>query len=128
MGMGGYPLGAENDSFAPYNKEDNEYKDFNIHCTQTIEGNFKVKSNRYTEINDSVDYECTDWKAIFDDELCYTPIELLNGYKNLVSKIIEYNERHYPEDKNLKKYKKEAAVLERQLLHYNDIDTIIEPA
>ncbi|MBO4531456.1 MAG: hypothetical protein J5767_12565 [Paludibacteraceae bacterium] len=130
---GGYPPGAANDPFAPYNEKENTPKSFDLHVTQTIGSNknFSIKTNVYAGNFDDVDYPNTDWDEVFNDSEHHTPFGLMDEYRMFVNKLFVYIEKHYPyivsSDKNLQKYKKESMHLANEFQHYTELETIIEP-
>ena len=130
---GGYPPGAENDPFAPYNERENIPRSFSLQLTQTIgtKKDFTIKTNVYVSDSDDVDYPNTDWDEMFNDSEHYTPFELMDEYRMFVNKFFDYFENHYPSimesDKKLQKYKKESAHLANEFQHYTELETIIEP-
>lgn len=128
METGGYPLGAENDPFAPYNAKENVPKSFDLQVTQTLQANFSVNTSLYvSDYDDDVDYSSTDWNEVFNDTEHHTPSALIGEYRKLATRFLEYVEKHYPDDKNLHKYKKELARLDRESQCYAELETIIEP-
>lgn len=128
METGGYPLGAENDPFAPYNAKENIPKLFDLMVTQTLQADFSIKTSLYvSDCGDDVDYPNTDWIEVFNDTEHYTPSALIDEYRKLMTRFLEYVEKHYPDDKNLHKYKKESVRLDRESQCYTELETTIEP-
>lgn len=126
--MSNYPAGAENDPFAPYNEKQNSKQKFTLAITQTIAADIDVKSSNYVRNADGdIDYSETDWENVLNDDMHYTPIQLLDEYRKFAIRVIEYAERHYPNDKRFSMYKKEAASFERDFDKYDVVETTIEP-
>lgn len=47
--LGGYPMGAEHDSSAPYNQKDTSVKEFDVVISQTLSKSTTVYTNDYKE-------------------------------------------------------------------------------
>lgn len=55
MSSGGYPMGAENDPRAPWNREDNPYEEIDVTVSITLHKSFKIKVNDYDITDEGVD-------------------------------------------------------------------------
>lgn len=55
MSAGGYLLGIENDSRAPYNEQENPKVEVNVLVTISLHKTFKVKVNDYKIVDEGLD-------------------------------------------------------------------------
>lgn len=124
--MSNLPLGAENDPLAPYNEVDNPEIKFTLQLSQTINCTKTLKSSNYKLSDGDVDYQYTDFVEMFTDSF-YTPMSLLNAYRKLATRTIEYIEKHCPNAPTLKGYKRDLYALNQSFEDFKDIETIVEP-
>lgn len=100
-----YPAGAYRDPSAPFNQSDPEEKEFSVLCSQTLSKSATVLTDDYTPGDSGVDYEPdgeggyyssawqdpddtsdTNWEAAYHDNDHYTPLELINEFKECLIK------------------------------------------
>lgn len=104
-----YPWGADNAS-APWNQVDTPEREFNVLISQTLSKQTTVETNDiviqaendegfYNEIIDTSD---TDWKKAYGDYGRYTPLELIEAFKELLQENLP-NPKEDP--KKYRKYK-----------------------
>lgn len=107
--LGGYPIGAEHDSSAPYNQKDTSVKEFDVVISQTLSKSTTVYTNDYKEevdedeegkrlVTNTLD---TNWLEAYKENHLTLP----NLLKN-VREILKDNLRKskWDEKKNLKFY------------------------
>lgn len=107
--LGGYPMGAEHDSSAPYNQKDTSVKEFNVVISQTLSKSTTVYTNDYKEEVDEdeegkrlvTNTSDTNWLEAYKENHLTLP----NLLKN-VREILKDNLRKskWDEKKNLKFY------------------------
>lgn len=118
---GYYPAGAEFDPNAPWNEVEVPERDFDITCSQSLSKTVTVTTNNYIPGASGVDYEpdgeggyCScgwqdpddtsniNWSEEYDENGHYTPLELIEKYKETLSKeldnLIEYG-KNFPKKK-----------------------------
>ena len=100
-----YPPGAANDPNAPYNEPVISEKEFEVTCSQSLSRTATVWTNNYIPGASGVDYEpdgeggyCasswyddpdtsdTNWADEYHDNDHYTPLELINKFKEHLMK------------------------------------------
>lgn len=100
----GYPAGAEHDKNAPYNQEEVPEKEFEVLVSQTLSKSTSVITDNYIPGGSWVEYEhdeegghaigChdpddtsdTDWVKEYSENDHYTPLELINKFKEYLEK------------------------------------------
>ena len=107
--LGGYPIGAEHDSSAPYNQKDTSVKEFDVIISQTLSKSTTVYTNDYKEEVDEdeegkrlvTNTSDTNWLEAYKENHLTLP----NLLKN-VREILKDNLRKskWDEKKNLKFY------------------------
>lgn len=107
--LGGYPMGAEHDSSAPYNQKDTSVKEFDVVISQTLSKSTTVYTNDYKEEVDEdeegkrlvTNTSNTNWLEAYEE----IHLTLPNLLKN-VREILKDNLRKskWDEKKNLKFY------------------------
>lgn len=107
--LGGYPMGAEHDSSAPYNQKDTSVKEFDVVISQTLSKSTTVYTNDYKEEVDEdeegkrlvTNTSNTNWLEAYEENHLTLP----NLLKN-VREILKDNLRKskWGEKKNLKFY------------------------
>ena len=107
--LGGYPIGAEHDSSAPYNQKDTSVKEFDVVISQTLSKSTTVYTNDYKEEVDEdeegkrlvTNTSDTNWLKAYKENHLTLP----NLLKN-VREILKDNLRKskWDEKKNLKFY------------------------
>lgn len=107
--LGGYPIGAEHDSSAPYNQKDTYVKEFDVVISQTLSKSTTVYTNDYKEEVDEdeegkrlvTNTSDTNWLEAYKENHLTLP----NLLKN-VREILKDNLRKskWDEKKNLKFY------------------------
>lgn len=107
--LGGYPIGAEHDSLAPYNQKDTSVKEFDVVISQTLSKSTTVYTNDYKEEVDEdeegkrlvTNTSDTNWLEAYKENHLTLP----NLLKN-VREILKDNLRKskWDEKKNLKFY------------------------
>jgi hypothetical protein len=107
--LGGYPIGAEHDSSAPYNQKDTSVKEFDVVISQTLSKSTTVYTNDYKEEVDEdeegkrlvTNTSDTNWLEAYKENHLTLP----NLLKN-VREILKDNLRKskWDEKKNLKFY------------------------
>ena len=103
-----YPPGADGPD-APWNQEDTPEKEFEVTISQTLSKNTTVSTNDYCPGGCYPEVECdidgchtitcyepddtsdTDWRAAYKGEH-YTPLELINEFKEMLEKNAPINE------------------------------------
>lgn len=103
-----YPPGAEHDPNAPYNQVDVPEKEFDVTCSQSLSKTVTVWTNNYIPGASGVDYEpddeggyCavgwhdpddtsdTNWGDEYHDNDHYTPIQLIELFKESLKNQLE---------------------------------------
>nr|DAP38017.1 MAG TPA: hypothetical protein [Crassvirales sp.] len=107
--LGGYPIGAEHDSSAPYNQKDTSVKEFDVVISQTLSKSTTVYTNDYKDEVDEdeegkrlvTNTSDTNWLEAYKENHLTLP----NLLKN-VREILKDNLRKskWDEKKNLKFY------------------------
>lgn len=107
--LGGYPIGAEHDSSAPYNQKDTSVKEFDVVISQTLSKSTTVYTNDYKEEVDEdeegkrlvTNTSDTNWLEAYKENHLTLPNLLRN-----VREILKDNLRKskWDEKKNLKFY------------------------
>ena len=107
--LGGYPMGAEHNSSAPYNQKDTSVKEFDVVISQTLSKSTTVYTNDYKEEVDEdeegkrlvTNTSDTNWLEAYKENHLTLP----NLLKN-VREILKDNLRKskWDEKKNLKFY------------------------
>ena len=99
--LSNYPPGAEHDPNAPYNQEEVPEKEFDVTCSQSLSKTVTVWTNNYIPGASGVDYEPddeggyyasgwhdpddtsdTNWGDEYHDNDHYTPLQLIELFKN----------------------------------------------
>lgn len=107
--LGGYPMGAEHDSSAPYNQKDTSIKEFDVVISQTLSKSTTVYTNDYKEEVDEdeegkrlvTNTSDTNWLEAYKENHLTLPNLLRN-----IREILKDNLRKskWDEKKNLKFY------------------------
>jgi len=103
-----YPAGAYSDPNAPYNQSDIPEKDFEITCSQSLSKTVTVTTDNYIPGASGVDYESddeggycavgwqdpddtsdTNWAEEYHDNDHYTPIQLIELYKETLKEQLK---------------------------------------
>ena len=106
--MDNYPPGAANDPNAPYNQVDTPEKEFEVTCCQVLSRTVTVVTNDYIPGASGCDYEpddeggyCaspwhddpdtsdTNWAEEYHDNDHYTPIQLIELYKETLKEQLK---------------------------------------
>lgn len=101
----GYPAGAEHDPNAPYNEVEVPEKEFEVLVSQTLSKSASIFTDNYIPGASGVDYDSddeggcvaigyqepddtsdTDWKKEYHENDHYTPLELINKFKEYLEK------------------------------------------
>ena len=69
MSTGGYPLGAQYDSRAPYNEKPLPEKEVEVLVSITLSKSFKIKVSDYNVINGREDFSDTDLKGAVEEQI-----------------------------------------------------------
>lgn len=69
MSAGGYPMGAQYDSRAPYNEKPLPEKEVEVLVSITLSKSFKIKVSDYNMVNGEIDFSDTDLKSIVEDQI-----------------------------------------------------------
>ena len=69
MSTGGYPLGAQYDSRAPYNKKPLPEEEVEVLVSITLSKSFKIKVSDYNKINGKLDFSDTDLKSAVEEQV-----------------------------------------------------------
>lgn len=84
---GYYPAGAEHDSQAPWNQEDNSLKSFNVTISQSLSKCMSVETDDYIEDGaGNIDTSDTNWREAYYSSH-YSPLELIQKFKDTLYKI-----------------------------------------
>lgn len=110
MGNFNLPAGAEYDPLAPYNQVEIPEREFDILISQTLSKSTSVETNDYIPVSereeDFNNFYCntsdTDWKKAYGDYGRYTPLELIEAFKELLQENLP-NPKEDP--KKYRKYK-----------------------
>ena len=105
---GYFPAGAEFDPSAPYNEPTVPDKEFDVTCSQTLSKTVSVWTDNYIPGASGVDYEPddeggyyasgwqdpddtsdTNWAEEYHDNDHYTPIQLIELYKNTLKEQLK---------------------------------------
>ena len=108
-----YPAGAYNDPDAPWNQEDVPEKEFEITCSQSLSRTATVWTDNYIPGASGCDYEpdgeggycaCgyhdpddtsdTNWSEEYSENGHYTPLELIEKYKEELSEALKKLEEY----------------------------------
>lgn len=101
----GYPAGAEHDENAPYNQVEVPDREFDVLISQTLSKSTTVITNNYIPGASGVDYDSddeggcvavsyqepddtsdTNWGKEYSENDHYTPLELINKFKEYLEK------------------------------------------
>ena len=100
-----YPIGADTLD-APWNERENEEEEFKVMCCQSLsKSNIPVFTTDYDEVVDK-DYDDegnifydtfyettnTDWKAAYEENEHYTPLQLINLFKRYLEDMLNNTE------------------------------------
>lgn len=115
-----YPMGADNE-FAPWNQSEIPEKEFNVLCSQTLSKSTPIWTDNYIPGASGVDYEpdmdggyCaygwqedddtsdTNWAEEYKNDH-YTPLELINKFKEYLVKLKDTEEANDAETKQKKR-------------------------
>lgn len=109
MSASNYPPGVNDETpDAPWNQSDPEDKEFSVFCSQTLSKSTTVLTDNYVPGDSGVDYEPdgeggyyssawqdpdntsnTNWEAVYHDNDHYTPIQLINLFKESLKRHLE---------------------------------------
>lgn len=91
-----YPMGADTPS-APWNREETPEMKFNILVSQTLSKTVGVTTDDYIPLieqeedtgvyEDYADTDETDWKKVLDNSEHYTPLELIELFKEYLKEF-----------------------------------------
>lgn len=103
-----YPAGAYYDPNAPYNQAEVPERDFDVVCSQSLSRTAVVTTNNYIPGASGVDYETddeggcyasswhdeddtsdTDWKQEYDENGYYTPLQLIQLFKETLKNQLD---------------------------------------
>ena len=69
MSTGGYPLGAQYDSRAPYNEKPLPEEEVEVLVSITLSKSFKIKVSDYSVVNGKLDLSDTDLKSAVEEQI-----------------------------------------------------------
>ena len=107
--LGGYPIGAEHDSSAPYNQKDTSVKEFDVVISQTLSKSTTVYTNDYKEEVDEdeegkrlvTNTSDTNWLEAYKENHLTLP-NLLKSVREILKDNLRKSK--WDEKKNLKFY------------------------
>lgn len=107
--LGGYPMGAEHDSSAPYNQKDTSVKEFDVVISQTLSKSTTVYTNDYKEEVDEdeegkrlvTNTSDTNWLEAYKENHLTLP-NLLKDVREILKDNLRKSK--WDEKKNLKFY------------------------
>jgi len=133
-----YPAGADNE-YAPWNEESIPEKDFDVTCSQSLSKTVTVTTNNYIPGASGVDYEpddeggcCavgwhdpddtsdTDWEEEYHGSNHYTPLQLIQKFKEFLEADLEKTNKEIAEGENHSPIRKARKSLLKHLIEECD--------
>lgn len=93
---GYYPPGAEFDPNAPYNEVELPEEEFDVCISSSLSKSTTVTTNDYSvdswdeeDGNASFDTSDTNWEQAYNNDGHYTPLELIQKFKEVLSELVK---------------------------------------